>query len=304
MDCSSPISTSSISKSGKVERGPAGTGSPQSAINDSIPAVLRAMVLPPALGPVITITESVPLLPPSCSASGSTRGSIPRFCIISSSGWRASTSRSSPSSFSVAGSSSNSSAKLAMLLRVSSTSKVSKQAASSGASSRIQLESWRRILISSAFSSAARFSSSLTKGIISSGSMNAVSPEEETSCTTPLTMPLESIRTGITQRPERWVMKSSCRKISMPLSRMISSIFLRMRLAKARLARRVSLRKVEAESMMLPSWSMEAVSGSRISGKPFSCGSSVFNSGMSSRGENCRAMAAKISSTGMNVSSS
>ena len=146
--------------------------------------------------------------------------------------------------------------------------------------------------ISSAFSSAVRFSSSLTNGIISIGSINAVSPDEETSCTTPLTIPLESMRTGMTQRPERCVMKSSCRNFSIPLSRIISSIFLRIRPARLLLARRISLSSLDAESMMQPSASIEATSGSRRSGKLCRGGLIAPSMGTSSRGASCLAKTA------------
>ena len=75
IDWSSPISTRSPCRSGIRVDGSAGIGIPLSAITDRSPTVLRAMVLPPALGPLMVTTCGVssPVAgQPSIRSSGTT----------------------------------------------------------------------------------------------------------------------------------------------------------------------------------------------------------------------------------------
>ena len=56
IDCSSPMSANTASKTGRRLSLSAGTGIPACAISASRPTVLRATVLPPVFGPVISST--------------------------------------------------------------------------------------------------------------------------------------------------------------------------------------------------------------------------------------------------------
>ena len=58
IDCSSPMSANTASKTGRRLSFSAGTGIPACAINASRPTVLMATVLPPVFGPVIKSTEN------------------------------------------------------------------------------------------------------------------------------------------------------------------------------------------------------------------------------------------------------
>ena len=57
IDCSSPMSANTERNTGTREPGPVGMCSPDWAITTSSPAVFRATVFPPVLGPVTMITR-------------------------------------------------------------------------------------------------------------------------------------------------------------------------------------------------------------------------------------------------------
>ncbi len=59
IDCSSPMSTSTPSNSGRTARS-AATGIPDCADSAAIPVVFSTTVLPPVFGPLITSTRSSP----------------------------------------------------------------------------------------------------------------------------------------------------------------------------------------------------------------------------------------------------
>ncbi|MCY1425332.1 hypothetical protein D9M71_411180 [compost metagenome] len=65
IDCSSPISANNCSNTASSEPSNAGTGNPACAINVHRPTVFKVTVLPPVLGPVMTI--AVMSLPNSIS---------------------------------------------------------------------------------------------------------------------------------------------------------------------------------------------------------------------------------------------
>ena len=86
IDCSSPISTRILDAKGNMDDLSAETGMPDRAIRIKRPAVLIVIVLPPALGPVITIT----LFSPSREkSSGTTFPMAPSLCWATSRGWAA-----------------------------------------------------------------------------------------------------------------------------------------------------------------------------------------------------------------------
>ena len=118
---------------------------------------------------------------------------------------------------------------------------------------RTRVDSSRRMRITSAFSSAVKFSNWLSRLMIFKGSTKAVSPVLETSCTTPGIWVLESIRTGMTQRPDRWVIKSSCKNEATRGSRTTSSNFLRIWASSCRISLRNSASNGEAWSRTFPS---------------------------------------------------
>ena len=86
MDCSSPMSASTLPSTGTVVPGAAGTCMPERAMSCSTPTVLSATVLPPAFEPVMTMQEQPRPSSKSRGTSPSSRPSLFRVC--HSSGWR------------------------------------------------------------------------------------------------------------------------------------------------------------------------------------------------------------------------
>ncbi len=126
IDCSSPMSTSTRSNSGNTARC-AATGMPDCAASAAIPVVFSATVFPPVFGPLITSTRSSP---PRKSDMG-TMARLSLRSLSSSTGCRASTSRSSLLSENSGIAASNSCANRAREKALSSSAIVS-TAASSG----------------------------------------------------------------------------------------------------------------------------------------------------------------------------
>ena len=161
-----------------------------------------------------------------------------------------------------------------------------------------------KMRISSAFSSAMIFSNSLASPIISNGSINAVSPDLETSCTTPDTCPFESILMGMTHLSDLFVTKLSCKKGITFLSLTISSnLFF---ILPSRLLIRV-LRKervVEAASRIFPSLSRDLSIVSSMPGNPVKCDVNSLNKGRPSLSPICKDTSEIILRTGIKAISS
>ena len=171
MDCSSPMSTSTRSKSGNTALC-AATGIPDCAASAAIPVVFSATVFPPVFGPLITSTRSSP---PRVTVIGTTARFSLR-SLSSSTGWRAPSSRSS---FVVENSgiaASNSRANRARANTLSSSAIVP-AAASSGPRIICSFSvSSRRIRTISAASSSASCTSWLLASTVSNGSIKTVCP--------------------------------------------------------------------------------------------------------------------------------
>ncbi len=166
--------------------------------------------------------------------------------------------------------------------------------AMSSAIIRIPEQIFLRIRISSAFWSAIRFSSSFDRPMIARGSINAVSPDLDTSWTTPATCPFASILTGMTHLPDLSVMKVSCRKREIRSSFIISSSFFRI-LPCSRLTCPLSSESArDALSRILPSRSIERSRIFNMSGNPVSGFVSFLKKGRSSLLASCEDMSARI----------
>ena len=169
IDCSSPISTSTRSKIGRMARC-AATGIPACAASAATPTVLSATVLPPVFGPLITSTRSSP-------PSESDMGTITRFSLLSlssSTGCRAS-SRCKRSAFENSGTAASKSRAKRARAKTLSNSAIVAAALSSGPRNACSLSvSSRKMRAISAASSSANWTSWLFASTVSRGSRKTV----------------------------------------------------------------------------------------------------------------------------------
>ena len=169
MDCSSPISTRTRSKSGNTARC-AVTGIADCADKAASPVVFSATVLPPVFGPLITSNFSAP---PKVSDIG-TMARCSRRNLSSSTGWRAASSERSPACANSGIAASKSRANRARAKMLSRPAMVSVAASRSPRTTCNRSVSPRRMLRISAASSSASCTSWLLVSSVSSGSRNTV----------------------------------------------------------------------------------------------------------------------------------
>ena len=200
IDCSSPMSTRTRSKSGSTACC-AATGIPDCAASAAIPVVFSATVLPPVFGPLMTSTRSSP---PRVSVMG-TMARFSLRSLSSSTGWRAPSKRNSFVAENSGIAASNSPANRARANTLSSSAMVP-AAVRSGPRIICNFSvSSRKIRRISAASSSASCTSWLLASTVSNGSRKTVCPVALAPCTTPGMLLRCSARTGITKRSFRSV---------------------------------------------------------------------------------------------------
>ena len=205
IDCWSPMSASTVSKTGSTACS-AGGRSPAWWSRAARPSVFSATVLPPVFGPLTTSARR----PPRARSMGTTASS-------GSSGWR--TPSSLTSSPTRTGAPRHRRDSVPEASARSSAAVASTTTTSAAAATPMRVDSSARIRSTSSRSALAASARRLFSSTTASGSTNRVCPELDASCTMPGTCDRALSFTASTGRPPRSVTNVSCRCSRRPVDR-------------------------------------------------------------------------------------